>query len=101
MERGVWKINSRAVSHTHLDVYKRQAYGDVLENIWAIDWFLDGLRVGEGLRLFAPHIFMPEGWALSTFANGLGVFALAVPIAALTGAAVAFNVCLLYTSRCV
>ncbi len=68
------------------------AYGDVLENIWAIDWFLDGLRVGEGLRLFAPHIFMPEGWALSTFANGLGVFALAVPIAALTGAAVAFNV---------
>lgn len=68
------------------------AYGDVLENIWAIDWFLDGLRAGQGLRLFAPQIFMPEGWSLSTFANGLGVFALALPIAALSSAAVAFNV---------
>ena len=67
-------------------------YGDVLENVWAIDWFLAGLRAGEGLRLFAPHVFMPQGWALSTFANGLGVFALALPVAALTSAAVAFNV---------
>ncbi len=68
------------------------AYGDVLEYLWVIDWFLDGLRSGAGLRLFAPHIFMPEGWSLATFANGPGIFALALPIAALTSAAVAFNV---------
>lgn len=68
------------------------AYGDVLENTWAYNWFLAGLRAGDGLRLAAPHVFMPEGWSLSTFAHGLGVFALALPITALTSAAVAFNV---------
>jgi hypothetical protein len=68
------------------------AYGDVLEYLWVIDWFLDGLRSGAGLSLFAPHIFMPEGWSLATFANGPIIFALALPIAALTNAAVAFNV---------
>ncbi len=66
------------------------AYGDVLENLWAIDWFLNGLREG-GPLLFVPHVFMPEGWSLATFANGLGVFLAATPLAGLTSAAVAFN----------
>ncbi len=66
-------------------------HGDALEYLWAIDWFLDGLRAGDGARLFVPHVFMPEGWSLATFANGLGVFALAVPIAAFSSAAAAFN----------
>lgn len=70
-------------------------YGDALEYVWAIDWFKEGLRNGEGIRLFVPGVFMPEGWSLATFANGLGVFALAVPIAFALNGAAAFNILVL------
>ncbi|MBP6786053.1 MAG: hypothetical protein KA170_00590 [Candidatus Promineofilum sp.] len=67
------------------------AYGDSVEYLWAIDWFVQALRTGVPL-LFVPHVFMPEGWSLATFANGIGVFVLALPVAWLTSAAVAYNV---------
>jgi hypothetical protein len=67
-------------------------YGDVLESLWAIEWFSGGWRDGSGSLLFNPTVFMPEGWSLATFAYGLGMFLPAVPLAALTSAAAAFNV---------
>ena len=66
-------------------------YGDALEYVWAIEWFVEGLKSGAGVRLFIPHVFMPEGWSLGTFANGLGVFVLAVPIALVSTSAAALN----------
>lgn len=67
------------------------AYGDSIEYLWATRWFVGSWRDGVPL-LFVPHVFMPEGWSLATFANGMGVFALAVPVAWLTNEAVAYNV---------
>jgi len=67
------------------------AYGDVLESLWGIDWLLDVLRGGGGSLQFIPYIFMPEGWSPITFAHGPGVFLAAALPAALTNAAVAFN----------
>lgn len=70
-------------------------YGDALEYVWATGWFRQGLQNGEGIRLFVPGVFMPEGWSLATFANGLGVFALAVPITFVLNGAAAFNILVL------
>jgi len=68
------------------------AYGDAVEYLWVTRWFVGALRDGSGSLLFAPYVFMPGGWSLATFANGIGVFLFMVPVAWLTNEAAAFNV---------
>lgn len=67
------------------------AYGDIVEYLWAFRWFTESLRENPGSLLFVPHVFMPEGWSLATFANGLGVFLLGLPVALVANEAAAFN----------
>lgn len=71
------------------------AYGDSLEALWAIDWLREALGRADGQALFVPGVFMPEGWRLITLAHGMGLFALAVPLAALTNTPFALNLVLL------
>jgi hypothetical protein len=72
------------------------SYGDVLEGLWAIDWYDPALRTGSGASV-NPLAFHPEGWQVATYAWGPLNLAFLMPLARLGGAALAYNVITLLT----
>lgn len=72
------------------------SYGDVLEGLWAIDWYDLALRTGVGTSVY-PLAFHPEGWQVATYAWGPLNLAFLMPLARLGGAALAYNVITLLT----
>jgi hypothetical protein len=67
------------------------AYGDGLEIVWGVSWFHEVLLQNQPYPFFHPHIFFPNGWHVLTFANGMGLFALLLPLSLLGNEAFAYN----------
>lgn len=72
------------------------SYGDVLEVLWAIDWYDEALRHGQNPLVYSLA-FHPQGWNLMTFALGPANFVLLLPLSWLGGPAFAYNVATLLT----
>jgi hypothetical protein len=71
-------------------------YGDVLESLWAIDWYRGMMFDQQALPLFNPAVFYPNGWHSATWANGMLIYFVGALLAQITGnAALAFNLILL------
>jgi hypothetical protein len=72
------------------------AYRDVMEVLWATQWYADGLRFHYGTSLY-PLVFHPVGWQVATYAGGPAMFLALLPFYWLGGAALAYNVVTLST----
>ncbi len=73
-------------------VHQIPGYGDVLESLWAIEWYRHTLFDLRSLPLFNPAVFFPNGWHNATWANGMLIYWVGAAIAQITGsAALAFN----------
>ncbi|RPI51936.1 MAG: hypothetical protein EHM56_08940, partial [Chloroflexi bacterium] len=67
------------------------AYGDILEVLWGLLWYYESLFLRHTSPAFYPLIFYPEGWQVSTFGGGLGLYSLLLPLYLAGGAAFAYN----------
>ena len=72
------------------------SYGDVLEGLWAINWYDKALRGGFSPVVY-PLAFHPQGWNVITYAWGPANFVLLLPLNWLGGPAFAYNVATLLT----
>jgi hypothetical protein len=72
------------------------AYWDVMEVLWATQWYGDALRLHYNVSLY-PLLFHPLGWHVATYAGGPFMFLLLLPLYWLGGAALAYNVVTLAT----
>jgi hypothetical protein len=72
------------------------AYWDVMEVLWATQWYGDAVRLHYGTS-FYPLLFHPVGWQVATYAGGPAMFVALLPLYWLGGAALAYNVVTLAT----
>jgi hypothetical protein len=67
------------------------AYDDVLEGLWALNWYDQALRTGSSAALY-PLAFHPVGFQVPTYAWGPVNFLLLIPLNRIGGAPFAYNV---------
>jgi len=67
------------------------AYGDVLEVLWGIEWYYDSILVHHSSPLFTSLVFHPLGWHPATLAFTPVLFALSLPLRALSSTAFTYN----------
>ena len=62
-------------------------YGDVLESLWAIEWYRHSLFDLHTLPLFNANVYYPGGWHSATWANGVLIYWVGATLTQLTGSA--------------
>ena len=81
------------------DIFRQlPGYGDILEVLWASDYFVAGAKAGDlESYFFHPLTFWPEGWRVGTFADGLGAILPLMPFRLGGGNVFAHNAVLILT----
>ena len=74
------------------------AYGDGLEVVWGSERYGEVVRTPGKELFFEPNVFYPEGWHTATFAHGLGLFIVLVPLMQLGNVALAYNMLAFFTA---